>query len=41
MVPFNVYTRWKEADMGKSIKVKNLVKALHRERVMDFIRDDL
>jgi len=27
MVPFNVYTRWKEADMGKSIKGKELEKS--------------
>ena len=32
MVPFNVYTRWKEADMGKSIKGKELGKGITQRK---------
>lgn len=35
MVPFNVYTRWKEADMGKSIKGKELRKRMREEQYED------
>ena len=32
MVPFDVYTRWKEADMGKSIKGKELGKGITQRK---------
>ena len=32
MVPFNVHTRWKEADMGKSIKGKELGKGITQRK---------
>lgn len=32
MVPFHVYTRWKEADMGKSIKGKELGKGITQRK---------